>query len=142
MNDRSSQQLEDLFERAGTLTISEDTEHRYALRRKILCYKFFEKQNAHHSRRSLLVFVPFFASGIIVTILFISSSTPSQTGGKISQAPASQIKSVDKTPLPTAFTNSLVAKYIDDRPLVPATILVSPRSNRVVVHTASALYAQ
>ena len=145
MNAQSHHNIEDLFERMGSTEIVEDTDHRYALRRKILCSKQFQKTSAHDHRKFFFLLIPFFASGFLV-IAFTVSSSPSfsspvkgSPGGVSFSSPIQTEQVADQVTLPPSFsTNGLVANYIDDRPLVS----MNRDPNRVMMHMANALYAQ
>ena len=100
-----------------------------------LCSKFLKSKT--HPRVALFWFCSF--CRIIVTILlFHHPHLLRQVEKYLNSCFPNKI--VDKTPLPTAFTNSLVAKYIDDRPLVQLFWFLLDQS---CSHThSSALYAQ
>lgn len=144
MSERAQHNIEDLLERMGARAIAEDTEHRYALRRTILCSKQFQKSAALHHRKLLLLIVPFFASGFLVMVIMVSSS-PSFTPTVKDESTVSSLESLvqaqqvaDNVVSPEFLKEGLVAQYIDDRPLVP----MNRDSNRVVMHMANAMYSQ
>ncbi len=139
MTEQSSHNIEDLFERMGSIQISEDTEHRYALRRKILCSKYFHKSNAQDHKKLFFLIVPFFASGFIVIALTVSSSTSLQNDTSTSIAPVLLSEQIaTEVTASSLLTDAPVAQYIDDRPMIP----MGRDSNRVVMNMANVLYAQ
>jgi len=141
MTEQSSHNIEDLFERMGAIQVLEDTEHRYALRRKILCSKHFQNTAAQERKRFFLLIAPFFASGFIVIALTVSPTAALQKDMVVPETPAmlSQTEQVaDEAVIPSFLTDGLSAQYIDDRPMIP----MGRDSNRVVMNMANALYAQ
>ena len=134
MSAQSQYKIEELLEQIGSNVVQEEIKHRHALRRCLLSSKYFAV-NASFKRRVFLLAIPFFASGLLITIFIVMHSTPANVSTPVVLSPAEPIADAY---VPSFSTNGLVAKYIDDRPMIPADRVM----NTVSFHPTSFVLSQ
>ena len=116
MNTFSKNNLEEILDCMGAQDVPESIEHRYKLRRMLLNSKYFD---AHYAaKRRVMMFVPVVASGFMVVMLFVAVQNNPAVNTDLVQEPT-QGAGVYR---PDFVTEGLIATFVDDRPLVPATI--------------------
>lgn len=117
MNASSQYKIEELLERMSAVETEAETKHRYALRRCLLSSQYFE-MNRLIKRRMFMFVIPFFAGGLLLTVLVVMNTSP-----KVMSAPLtlSQTESIADVFTPSFSTDGLVAKYVDDRPMIPVS---------------------
>ncbi len=81
---REPLKIEELIQTMGTHEVSGDPTHRYELRRKLLCSRFFEVECARHSRwnRLLTYTAPLVAGGMMVGVFSLFAVSVSESGGE------------------------------------------------------------
>lgn len=79
---REPLKIEKLLQTMGTHEIPSDPAHRYELRRKLLCSRFFEVECARHSRwnRLLTYTAPLVAGGMMVGVFSLFAVSVSESG--------------------------------------------------------------
>lgn len=102
--------LEELLECLGSQETPECEEHRYALKRALLCSKYFEETIA---RRKQVTAWQMLATSMFALALFVVL-VPSTPASEETVIPSS-ISIISE---PMKLTDDLVASYIDDRPIV------------------------
>jgi len=115
--------IENLLEQMGSQELPGDPEHRYELRRRILCSRFFEDSCVRSSKwdRLLTYTVPLFAGGMMVgvlTLVAVYSPIEAEVGP---QTGASSIEVVQLTPV----------KTMDVAPIVVSDFLSDPKEPTV-----------
>ncbi len=132
MKQLSLHNVEHFLEQMGDVEIKEDVSHRYSLRRRVLCSRFFSSNTVLH-RRLYLLTMPIMTSGFIFIVLFVAatavplsdSSVVNDAPAIVSEAPAIVAGVADAATdvatdvVPSLATNQLFAQFIDDRPVVP-----------------------
>lgn len=115
MNESSRYKIEELLERMSAVETEAITKHRYALRRCLLASRYFETNKLFKHRLFMFV-IPFFAGGLLLTVLVVMNSSSKNNSAPFTLSPTESIADVFT---PSFSTDGLVAKYIDDRPMIP-----------------------
>ncbi len=88
---RNQQNIEDLLERMGSQEHPGDPQHRYELRRQLLCSRFFEDCNRQSRWDRLFTYTaPLVAGGMMVGVLVVFAAAWPQDTATIQQQVASQ----------------------------------------------------
>lgn len=117
----SQYKIEELLEQMGSIETDEETKHRHALRRCLLSSQYFE-MNRLLKRRMFLFVIPFFAGGLLLTVLVVMNI--SQKNMAVSPTP-SQAEPIAVVSTPSFSTEGLLAKYVDDRPMIPVNRVIN-----------------
>lgn len=139
---REPLKIEELLQTMGTQEISDDHTHRYELRRKLLCSRFFEVECVRHSRwnRLLTYTAPLVAGGMMVGVfsLFAVSVSESDVDSSIVSTGVHVIDTLNE-PQPTlnAFVSdpSELVVQLADIDTIDEEIHFVPLSERTLVLT-------
>lgn len=80
---REPLKIEELLETIGSVEITGDPTHRYELRRRLLCSRFFDVECVRHSRwnRLLTYTAPLLAGGMMVGVFSLFAVSMSESDG-------------------------------------------------------------
>ncbi len=101
---REPLKIEELIELMGCVDVPEDPSHRYELRRRLLCSRFFEVERGTHWRwnRLLTYTAPLLAGGMMVGVFSLFAVSTSESLGAPSMGSSSTFVSQASTgPHPT-----------------------------------------
>jgi len=110
---------EELFAHIGALETPECFEHRYKLKRALLCSKYFDTCEQNSSSQFKLI-LPIALSGFFVLLLLVNVPiTPSSDSAVSTITQDAGFIALNK---PDFITEGLVASFMDDRPLVKSPV--------------------
>ncbi|MBT5808645.1 hypothetical protein HOI18_05225 [Candidatus Uhrbacteria bacterium] len=111
----SQSKIEDLLEQIGTHEVHGDPEHRYELRRALLCSRYFDSPSCDKTSRWDIIFTytaPLIAGGVAVGVFAFMATSFTAVQGQPFQEAAGEIELAIESPV-----------YVEDAELLSRTFV-------------------